>query len=79
MKENLIRLKTILEERERVWKKVGQEYEHYKRNPPSTPDANVVALERSVASLFSAVSDLVAGYQDYVATLEEEAGIGKQE
>lgn len=72
MKEHLIRLKTVLEERERVWKKVIQEYEHYKRNPPYTPDGNLVGMEKHVASLFSAVNDLAAGYKDYIEALEKE-------
>lgn len=74
MKENLIRLKAILGERERVWKKTMDEYEHYKKNPPGSSDGNIVALETSVASLFSAASDLAQGYQDYITTLEQEIG-----
>lgn len=72
MKEHLIRLKTVLDERERVWKKVIQEYEHYKRNPPYTPEGNLVAMETHVASLFSAVNDLAVGYKDYIEALEKE-------
>jgi hypothetical protein len=58
-------------------KKVAREYEDYKGHPPATPDGNIVALQKSIASLFSAVSDLVAGYEDYIRALEEELGIGK--
>jgi hypothetical protein len=71
MKENLIRLKTIIEERERVYNKAIQDYEHYKRNPPGTPDGNVVALKGNVAALFAATSDLVTGYREYMAALEQ--------
>lgn len=71
MDENLVRLKTVLDERERVYRKVVQDYEHYKRNPPGTPDGNVVALEGSVHALFSAVTDLMEGYKAYIAALEE--------
>lgn len=74
MKENLIRVKAILGERERVWRKVMEDYEHYRKNPPGTPDGNIVALEKSVASLFSAASDLAQGYQEYITALEQEIG-----
>ena len=77
MKEDLIRLKTILEERERVYSKAVQDYENYKRNPPSTPDGNIVALQGNVATLFSSISDLTAGYREYIAALEQESGAGK--
>ena len=77
MDEKLVRLKTILEERERVYRKIGQDYEHYKRNPPGTPDGNVVALEGNVQGLFSAVADLMEGYQAYIGALEEQLGKGK--
>ncbi len=75
MKESLIRLKTILEERERVYNKAIQDYEHYKRNPPSTPDGNIVALKGNVAALFDTASNLAAGYHEYTAALEQELGI----
>ena len=78
MKENLIRLKATLEERERVWLKAQQDYEHYKRNPPYTPDGNVVALQMSVANLFNSVSELIRGYQEYITALENELATGKQ-
>ncbi|MBI2854346.1 MAG: hypothetical protein HYX87_05420 [Chloroflexi bacterium] len=71
MDDQLVKLKTVLEERERVYRKVVQDYEHYKRNPPGTPDGNIVALEGSVHSLFSAVQDLMGGYQAYISVLEE--------
>ncbi|MDP2663318.1 MAG: hypothetical protein Q8R28_21590 [Dehalococcoidia bacterium] len=70
MDENLVRLRTVLEERERVYRKVEQDYENYKRNPPGTPDGNVVALESSVHGLFSSVADLTEGYRAYIAALE---------
>lgn len=76
MDERLIRLKTILEERERVYLKIVQEYERYKRNPPGTPDGNIVALETSVQSLFSSVHDLMEGYTTYIKALEEKASVG---
>jgi len=74
MKENLVRLKSILEERERVWGKVVQDYQRYKRNPPYTPDGNLVALETHVQGLFDTLSDMVAGYKAYIAALEAECG-----
>jgi hypothetical protein len=70
MDEQLVRLKTILDERERVYRKAGMDYEHYKRNPPGTPDGNVVALEGCVQALFSAVTDLTEGYKSYIQALE---------
>jgi len=78
MKENLIRLKATLEERERVWQKTQQDYEHYKKNPPYTPDGNVVALQMNVANLFNSVSELIMGYQEYISALENDLTIEKQ-
>ncbi|GEM_PF-2787071 len=77
MDETLVRLKTVLEERERLYRKVVQDYEHYKRNPPATPDANIVAMEGSVHSLFGSVSDLMEGYKAYIGALEEKQGTHK--
>jgi hypothetical protein len=78
MDETLIKLKTVLEERERVYRKIVQDYEHYKRNPPATPDGNVVALQSSVQSLFNSVSDLMDGYREYISALEKAlSGAGK--
>jgi hypothetical protein len=74
MKENLVRLKSVLGERERVWGKVVQDYQHYKRNPPYTPDGNLVALETHVQGLFDTLNDMVGGYKDYIAALEAECG-----
>ena len=79
MKENIVRLKAILEERERMWQKAQQDYEHYKKNPPYTPDGNVVALQMNVANLFNSVSELIKGYQEYIAALENESNIGKKQ
>ncbi|MDO8472877.1 MAG: hypothetical protein Q7T05_03580 [Dehalococcoidia bacterium] len=76
MDEKLIRLKSVLEERERVYRKVVQDYEHYKRNPPGTPDGNVVALEGSVQTLFGNVADLMDGYNAYISALEEKLAKG---
>lgn len=73
MKENLLRLKTILEERERVFNKVVKEYENYKKNPPATTDGAIVALEYSVAGLFGSHTELVEAYRQYIAALESEA------
>ncbi len=73
MDEKLVKLKTILEERERVYLKTVQEYEHYKRNPPGTPDGNIVALETSIQGLFNDVHDLMDGYKAYIAALEANA------
>lgn len=78
MNENIVRLKATLEERERVWQKTQNDYQHYKKNPPYTPDGNVVALEMNVANLFSSASELIKGYQEYLAALENELAIGKQ-
>ncbi|MFC2009496.1 hypothetical protein ACFLT3_01055 [Chloroflexota bacterium] len=78
MKENLIRLKATLEERERVWQKAQQDYEHYKKNPPYTPDGNVVALQMNVDNLFNSVSELIKGYQEYISALDNDLSIGKQ-
>lgn len=78
MNENLVRLKTVLEERERVWGKVAQDYQHYKRNPPYTPDGNLVALQTHVDTLFEVLSDLVEGYRRYVAALEAELKVNRQ-
>lgn len=72
MSEKLVKLKAILEERERVFNKVMQDHEHLKRNPPGTPDAYVVAMDVSVQTLFSAMSDLRQGYRAYTAALEEQ-------
>ncbi|MBI2957988.1 MAG: hypothetical protein HYY32_04005 [Chloroflexi bacterium] len=73
MDDRLVRLKTVLEERERVYRKVVADYERYKRNPPGTPDAYIVALEGSVQSLFSSVADLTEGYRAYIGALEEKS------
>jgi len=75
MKENLLRLKTILEERERVFSKVVKEYENNKKNPPGSVDGAFVAMEKSVASLFSSHADLVDAYRQYMAVLEKELGV----
>jgi hypothetical protein len=75
MKENLLRLKTILEERERVYNKAVKDYEYYKKNPPGTMDGAIIALERTVAALFSSHTDLTEGYRQYIAALEKELGI----
>lgn len=75
MKENLLRLKTILEERERVFNKTVKDYEDNKKNPPGTTDGAIVALEKSVANLFSSHGDLVESYRQYAAALEKEVGI----
>ncbi|MBI4333485.1 MAG: hypothetical protein HY673_19645 [Chloroflexi bacterium] len=74
MKENLLRLKTILEERERVFNKVVKEYENYKKNPPGSTDSAVTALELTVAALFNSHTDLVEGFRAYIGALEKEAG-----
>jgi len=74
MKENLVRLKSILGERDRVWDKAVQDYQRYKRNPPYTPDGNLVALEKQVETLFDTLGDLVAGYKEYIVALEAELG-----
>ena len=74
MKENLLRLKTILEERERVFSKVVKEYELYKKSPPGTMDGAFVAMENNVAALFISHSDLVEAYRQYMSALEKELG-----
>lgn len=75
MKENLLRLKTILEERERVFGKVVKEYENYKKSPPGTMDGAFVAMENSVAALFSSHADLADAYRQYMVALEKELGM----
>ncbi len=74
MKENLLRLKTILEERERVFDKVVKEYQNYKKNPPGSTDSALTALEFTVAALFNSQADLVESYRQYIGALEKEAG-----
>lgn len=76
MDEKLISLKSVLGERERVYHKALQDYEHYKRNPPGTPDGNVVALEGNVQALFGNVADLMEGFHAYITALEEKLAKG---
>lgn len=74
MKENLLRLKTIMEERERVYGKVVKDYDNYKKNPPGSTDGALTALEYTVASLFNSHTDLADSYRQYIAALEKETG-----
>lgn len=75
MKENLLRFKTILEERERVFNKVVKDYENYKKNPPGSTDSAITALELTVAALFNSHADLMEAYRGYIALLEKETGV----
>ncbi|MDP2719585.1 MAG: hypothetical protein U1D67_02500 [Dehalococcoidia bacterium] len=75
MKENLLRLKTIMEERERVFNKVAKDYDYNRKNPPPTMDGAIVGMEKSVAALFNSHTELVEAYREYITALEKESGI----